>query len=305
MTPHAATGTVRVQVPARITPYLELVRRQPGDARELVAVFHAVDLYDEVSVTAAPRLSVRTVGAAAEPAGTKNPVGFAARSLARRLGVPAAVAIQITKRIPVAGGMAGSSADAAAVLVACAVLWGAELSRGDLAEIAAEVGADVPFALSGGTAIGTGRGERLSPVLSRAPLHWALALADDGLPAADVYAEADRLRRADAAPRTGDVQQMLTALAAGDPAQVAAEMRNDLQAAALSLRPGLRRTLRAGLDAGAIGGIVSGSGPTVALLAADPDAAAGLAAEMAGSGTCRSVRVVTGPAPGARVVAAR
>jgi 4-diphosphocytidyl-2-C-methyl-D-erythritol kinase len=214
------------------------------------------------------------------------------------------VAIEINKQIPVAGGMAGGSGDAAGALVGCAALWGAELSRDALSEIGAELGSDVPFALSGGTAVGTGRGERLSPVLSRTPLHWVLALADGELSTPEVYAELDRLREVGSPPRTGEVQDMLTALATGDPALVAAEMSNDLQAAAFSLRPDLRRTVRAGLDAGALGGIVSGSGPTVALLAADPGAAAGIASELAGSGTCRSVRIAVGPVAGARVVGA-
>lgn len=305
--PREIAGPVRVRVPAKMNLHLAVGDRRADGYHDLVTVFHAVDVYDELVISRAQRLSVRTTAAStttasAVPSGTKNLAGAAARALAMRLGVRPAVAIQIAKQIPVAGGMAGGSADAAGALVGCAALWGADLSRDVLAEIGAELGSDVPFALSGGTAVGTGRGERLSPVLSRTPLHWVLALADGGLPTPTVFAELDRLRAEGSPPRTGEVQAMLTALATGDPAQVAAEMSNDLQAAAFSLRPDLRRTVRAGLDAGALGGVVSGSGPTVALLAADPGAAAGIAAELAGSGTCRSVRIATGPVPGARVV---
>lgn len=304
MTPREVRGPVRVRVPAKINLHLAVGTRQPDGYHDLVTVFHAVDVYDELVISRAQRLSVRTTGTSGVPSGTKNLAGSAARALARRLGVKQAVAIEINKQIPVAGGMAGGSADAAAALVGCAALWGAELSRDALSEIGAELGADVPFALSGGTAVGTGRGERLSPVLSRTPLHWVLALADGQLSTPEVYAELDRLREVGSPPRTGEVQDMLTALATGDPAMVAAEMSNDLQAAAFSLRPDLRRTVRAGLDAGALGGLVSGSGPTVALLAADSGAAAGIAAELAGSGTCRSVRIAVGPVAGARVVGA-
>ncbi len=295
-------GPVRVRVPAKINLHLAVGARQPNGYHDLVTVFHAVDVYDELVISRAQRLSVRTSGPHDVPTGTKNLAGAAARALALRLGMKASVAIEIAKQIPVAGGMAGGSADAAAALVGCAALWGADLPRDALGEIAAALGSDVPFALSGGTAVGTGRGERLSPVLSRTPLHWVLALSDGQLSTPAVYAELDRLRQIGSPPRTGAVQAMLTALATGDPAMVAAEMSNDLQPAAFSLLPELRRTVRAGLDAGALGGIVSGSGPTVALLAADPASAAGIAAELAGSGTCRSVRIATGPVPGARVV---
>lgn len=295
--------TVTVRVPAKINLQLAVGPLRPDGYHDLVTVFHAVDVYDELVIGRAPRLSVHAPGAVGVPAGSKNLAGAAARALARRLGIKASVAIEINKQIPVAGGMAGGSANAAAALVGCAALWGAELSRDALSEIGAELGADVPFALSGGTAVGTGRGERLSPVLSRTPLHWVLALSDGRLSTPEVYAELDRLREVGSPPRTGEVQDMLTALATGDPAMVAAELSNDLQPAAFSLLPDLRRTVRAGLDAGALGGIVSGSGPTVALLAADPGSAAGIAAELAGSGTCRSVRIASGPVPGARVVA--
>jgi 4-diphosphocytidyl-2-C-methyl-D-erythritol kinase len=212
------------------------------------------------------------------------------------------VAIEISKQIPVAGGMAGGSADAAATLVGCATLWGLEMGRAELAQIGGEIGADVPFALTGGTAVGTGRGDLLSPVLARTPLHWVLALAEEGLSTPQVFAELDRLRADSDPPRVGAVTNVLAALASGEPAAVAQALGNDLQAAAISLQPGLRRTLRAGIAAGALGGLVSGSGPTVALLCADAESAGGVAAELAGSGTCRTVRMASGPAPGAKVV---
>jgi 4-diphosphocytidyl-2-C-methyl-D-erythritol kinase len=301
-TAHRAPAVVRVRASAKINLHLAVGDLRPDGYHDLVTVFHAVDLADEVTLQTAERHSVRTVPADGVPVGAKNLAGVAARMLARRSGAGGPVAIEIAKQIPVAGGMAGGSADAAAALVGCAALWGLDIGRGELAEIGAAIGADVPFALTGGTAVGTGRGDRLSPVLARTPLHWVLALADGGLSTPAVFAELDRLRTVSAPPRVGAVTRMLAALASGDPAQVAAVLGNDLQPAAISLQPGLRRTLRAGLSAGALGGVVSGSGPTVALLCADAESAGGVAAELAGSGTCRTVRVASGPAPGARVV---
>ena len=300
---------VRVRAPAKINLHLAVGDIRPDGYHDLITVFHAVDLVDELTITGAARHSVRTTPAAGVPAGAKNLAGMAARKLAKRSGAGGPVSIDIAKQIPVAGGMAGGSADAAATLVGCAALWGLDMARGELAQVGAELGADVPFALTGGTAVGTGRGDLLSPVLARTPLHWVLALADDGLSTPAVFAELDRLRASGGSgksrlPRVGPVEVILSALASGDPMAVAAALGNDLQAAAISLQPGLRRTLRAGIAAGALGGLVSGSGPTVALLCADSESAGGIAAELAGSGTCRTVRMAAGPAPGARIVGA-
>lgn len=295
-------GSVRVQVPAKINLHLGVGPLRPDGYHDLVSVFHAVDLCDDLVIAPAARSSVTCTPADGVPSGTANLAGAAAAALRRHAKIGGPVAISITKRIPVAGGMAGGSADAAGALVGCAALWGVETTRGELVDLGAALGSDVPFALTGGTAVGTGRGELLSPVLSRLRLHWVLALSDQGLSTPAVFAELDRLREVGDPLRVGPVETMLAALAAGDTAAVAAALGNDLQAAAISLQPGLRRTLRAGVAAGALAGVVSGSGPTVALLCADAESAASVAAELAGSGTCRSVRVASGPAPGARVI---
>ena len=298
-----AGPSVRVRAPAKINLYLAV-----GDVREdgyhdLVTVFQAVDLADELTVRPARRSAVRTTPPDGVPVGAKNLAGVAARLLATRTKSGGPVAIDIAKQIPVAGGMAGGSADAAAALVGCAALWELRVQRQELIEIGREIGADVPFALAGGTALGTGRGDLLSPVTPRARLHWELAIADHGLSTPAVFAELDRLRaQGGGPPPVRPVDTMLAALTSGEPAKIAAALGNDLQAAAISLAPGLRRTLRAGEQAGALGGLVSGSGPTVALLCADAESAGAVAAELAGSGTCRSVRVAAGPAPGARVL---
>src|SRR6476659_8891137 len=225
----AAGPVVRVRAPAKINLHLAVGDVRADGYHDLVTVFHAVDLADELTITEADRHSVRTTPAVGVPVGAKNLAGAAARLLAKRSGTGGPVAIEIAKQIPVAGGMAGGSADAAATLVGCAALWGLDMARGDLAQIGAEIGADVPFALTGGTAVGTGRGDLLSPVLARTPLHWVLALADGGLSTPEVFAELDRLRdqrkSGPAEPqRVGVVTDMLAALASGDPAAVAAAL---------------------------------------------------------------------------------
>ena len=297
-----AGPSVRVRAPAKINLYLAVGDVRDDGYHDLVTVFHAVDLADEVTVRPARRSAVRTTPPDGVPPGAKNLAGVAARLLATRAKAGGPVAIDIAKQIPVAGGMAGGSADAAAALVGCAALWDLHLDRRELAEIAREIGADVPFALAGGTALGTGRGDLLSPVMTRARLHWVLAISDRGLSTPAVFAELDRLRAQSGPPRVKPVDTMLAALTSGEPAKIAAALGNDLQAAAISLAPELRRTLRAGEQAGALGGLVSGSGPTVALLCADAESAGAVAVDLAGSGTCRSVRVAAGPAPGARLV---
>ncbi|WP_420121172.1 4-(cytidine 5'-diphospho)-2-C-methyl-D-erythritol kinase [Nakamurella sp.] len=293
---------VRVRAPSKVNLYLAVGDVRDDGYHDLVTVFHALDLADELTITPARRSSVRCTPADGVPAGAKNLAGMAVRLLAQRTRSGGPVAIDIAKQIPVAGGMAGGSADAAAALVGCAALWELDLDRRQLTEIGRELGADVPFALAGGTALGTGRGDLLSPVMTRARLHWVLAMAEGGLSTPAVFAELDRLREQGNPPRVKPVDTMLAALAGGEPAAVAAALGNDLQAAAVSLQPELRRTLRAGEAAGALGGVVSGSGPTVAFLCADAESAGAVAAELAGSGTCRSVRVAAGPAPGARVI---
>ena len=206
------------------------------------------------------------------------------------------------KTIPAAAGLAGGSADAAATLVALDELWGTRAGREDLDALAAQLGSDVPFSLHGGVALGSGRGELLSPVLARQSRHWVLGIAGEGLSTPAVYAELDRLRAEGRAPAgdAGSPEPVLAALRSGSTAELAGALRNDLQAAALSLRPDLRRALRAATDAGAAAALVSGSGPTVAALAEDEDDAVRLAAELAGAGVFRTVRAVSGPVPGAR-----
>jgi 4-diphosphocytidyl-2-C-methyl-D-erythritol kinase len=301
---------VTVRVPAKVNLQLSVGPPRADGYHDLVTVFHAVSLYDEVTVRPADRTSVQVTGddVAGVPAGRANLAVRAARALAtvglRRRGRPA-VQIEIRKRIPVAAGLAGGSADAAATLVACNELWRAGLSPAELREVAAKVGSDVPFALLGGTAIGQGRGEQLTVALAAGSYHWVLAFASGGLSTPEVYAACDRLRVARAASDgegPGLSTPLMAALRSGDPAEVGPLLSNDLQPAAVSLRPDLRRTLNAGTEHGALGAIISGSGPTCAFLAANAAQARDLAVALTGAGVCRSVLRVKGPAPGASVV---
>ncbi len=298
------TGSVTVRVPGKVNLYLEVGDQRPDGYHELTTVFHAVSLVDEVTVRNADVLSLRLIGEGADevPADERNLAWQAAELMAEHVGRAPDVEITVDKSIPVAGGMAGGSADAAAVLVGMNSLWELGVARRDLHAMAAELGSDVPFALHGGTALGTGRGEDLTTVLARTTFHWVLAFGDGGLSAGTVYAEIDRLREAGEPPRLSDPEPLLTALSAGDPQQLAPLLGNDLQPAALSLAPALRRTLRAGTEAGALAGIVSGSGPTCAFLCASAGAAVDVGTELAGAGVCRAVRVASGPVHGARVV---
>ena len=305
------TGSITVRVPGKVNLYLAVGDRRDDGYHELTTVFHAVSLLDEVTVRTADVLSLEMAGEGVEslPADERNLAWQAAELMAEHVGRAPDVAITIEKSIPVAGGMAGGSADAAAVLVAINSLWELGVPRRDLHALAARLGSDVPFALHGGTALGTGRGEELATVLARNTFHWVLAFADGGLSTPAVFAEIDRLRETDGSdrslpPRLADPEPVLAALASGDPATLAPLLGNDLQPASLSLDPGLRRTLRAGVDAGALAGIVSGSGPTCAFLCTSAASAVDIGAELAGAGVCRTVRVASGPVHGARVVPA-
>ncbi|MDR7302654.1 4-(cytidine 5'-diphospho)-2-C-methyl-D-erythritol kinase [Haloactinomyces albus] len=298
---------ITVRVPAKVNLHLSVGDTRADGYHELATVFQALSMVDEVTVRSAEDsgIDVHGEGAGSVPTGPGNLAWKAVRVLAERCGRdPDAPGVQVSihKGIPVAGGMAGGSADAAATLFGLNALWRLEIGRNELADVAAQLGSDVPFALQGGTALGTGRGERLVPVLARHTYHWVIALDQHGLETPDVYRELDRLRRGSTNNGMGNVEPMLEALASGDPRELALLLGNDLQAATVSLRPGLRRTLRAGVDAGALAGVVSGSGPTCAFLCESADSAVRVAAELSGAGVCRTVRVAQGPVHGARFV---
>lgn len=304
--------TVTVRVPAKINLQLAVGPRRPDGYHDLVTVFHAISLSDEVTVATAAADSVLVSGedAAQVPANSDNlalKAVSALRAVATLRGaeLPDAdgVAVTISKRIPVAAGLAGGSADAAAALAGCNELWHAGLSQRELCEVAAGVGSDVAFAVLGGTAVGRGRGERLSPALvSQARYHWVLAFADGQLPTPLVYGTLDKLRGGEVVSSPELSTGLMGALRSGDARQLGAALGNDLQAAAVTLLPALRKTLDAGLELGALGALVSGSGPTCLFLASGAGHAGELAAALSDAGVCRGVACATGPVPGATVI---
>ncbi|MGW4816154.1 4-(cytidine 5'-diphospho)-2-C-methyl-D-erythritol kinase [Kitasatospora cineracea] len=305
---------VTVRVPAKVNVQLGVGGVRPDGYHDLANVFFAVALGDQVTATpgAGVTLSCDGPDADAVPLDDSNLAARAARLLAAHHGLAdPGVHLHIDKAIPVAGGMAGGSADGAAALLACDALWGLDTPLPVLLELAAELGSDVPFALLGGVALGRGRGELLEPLPVAGTFHWVFAVADGGLSTPAVFRECDRLREesglgssiADVPTPDAD-PALLAALADGDPVALAAALGNDLQAAAVSLRPALADTLHAGTEAGALAALVSGSGPTCAFLAKDADAAAHIATALRASGTCRTAHATHGPVPGARVVSA-
>ena len=306
--PASAVPSVRVRAPGKVNIMLRVGALQDDGYHDLATAFQALSLYEYVTATAADDVTVEVSGSVSldrVPLDDRNIAVKAARLLAARTGHEGGVHLTIEKHVPVTGGMGGGSADAAATLVACDALWGTNIGRDRLTAIARELGADVPFALVGGTAIGTGRGDVLSPALATGQFEWVLAISDQGLSTPEVYAELDRHRArhrhdiapAPTAPSVPD--QVLQALRAGDSHMLAEVLDNDLQAAALHLAPGLSDVLEIGEGNGALAGVVSGSGPTVAFLAATTDTAIGLQVALSASGLV-AVRA-HGPVPGARI----
>jgi 4-diphosphocytidyl-2-C-methyl-D-erythritol kinase len=308
----AATEAVTVRAPAKINLELRVGPVRDDGYHELATVFHAVALFDDLTARAtAPGsgVSITVDGLQADqvPTDGSNLAVKAAHLLAEHIGLESAdVAFELRKGIPVAGGMAGGSADAAAALLACDALWHAGLDREQLSHLAARLGSDVPFSLLGGTAIGGGRGELLTPVLARGEYTWVIALAEGGLSTPGVYGRIDEMRQAGRAPQPTPVPEiddaLMAALRAGDAQALGAHLENELQPAALELAPHLERALEIGRKVGALGGIVSGSGPTTVFLARDSSQALDLAVALTASGAAADVRRAHGPVPGARLV---
>ncbi|WNO74074.1 4-(cytidine 5'-diphospho)-2-C-methyl-D-erythritol kinase [Streptomyces sp. AM8-1-1] len=297
-------GPVTVRVPAKVNVQLAVGGARADGFHDLANVFLAVSLYDEVTVRPAAELTVTCEGpdAGQVPLDRTNLAARAAELLAARHGLSPDVHIHIAKDIPVAGGMAGGSADGAGALLACDALWGLGSSRAELLAICAELGSDVPFSLVGGAALGTGRGEQLTELTVGGTFHWVFAVADGGLSTPAVYGEFDRLHEGVPVPAPEASGALLEALRTGDASALAAALSNDLQPAALSLRPSLRTTLDTGLAAGALAALVSGSGPTTAFLVKDEDTAESVAQALRSSATCRAARVAVSPAGGAVVL---
>lgn len=304
MTFEATIRQVRVRAPGKVNLSLAVGALAPDGYHPLATVFQAVSLYEDVTARASDRFELTVAGPFADgvPTDETNLAIRAARLLAEQVGIDDGVHLHVHKGVPVAGGMAGGSADAAAALVACDALWQTGLSRETLADLAARLGSDVPFALLGHTAIGTGRGHLLTPAMTRGEYHWVFAIRTQGLATPAVYAAFDRISGAAAEAEPQADLELMQALRAGDPGALGVALRNDLEPAAIELAPELTETLAVAHDAGALGAIVSGSGPTVAALARGAKHALVIAAGLTAAGVADEVLCAVGPVAGARLL---
>ena len=296
---------VSVRVPGKINLQLSVGPLQRDGYHEVATVFQSVSLFDELTLSESDGdgIEIAAEGKSAIPLGKENLAFKAAELMRKKFDISTGLLIKIKKEIPIAGGMAGGSANAGATIVGIDALFSLGLKRDEMERIGGEIGADVPFTISGGTAIGTGRGDQITPVLSRGSYNWVLALSSSGLSTPAVYKECDRLREGLDISKPHVSDSLLHSLSQGDAKALGKSLTNDLQAAACSLKPALRLILDVGLDYGALGGIVSGSGPTVAFLAESEDHALDLVVALTSSGVVGNVIRVAGPVPGARVIA--
>ena len=291
-------------MPGKVNVYLGVGPREFSGYHELATIFQAVGIYDEVTVSAADSLTISGLGQFADqiPTDETNLAWKAAELVARACGEEPNIHIQIDKSIPIAAGMAGGSADAAATLVACDAYWNAGIPRDQLDAMAATLGSDVPFMLHGGCALGVGRGDVLSPVMIRGSFHWVFATFDEGLSTAQIYEKTDEMRGLDFEDEPEVPTELLSALARGDAPALGRLLHNDLQLAATTSRPQLGRVLEQGIDSGALGAIISGSGPTCAFLVRDESSAIDLVLALKASGLVDDVLHTHGPVHGARVI---
>jgi 4-diphosphocytidyl-2-C-methyl-D-erythritol kinase len=294
-------------VPAKVNLQLAVGPLGNDGFHEVTTVFQAISLFDDVTVETAAEnngISIQVTGQTSTgvPSDSSNLAVKAATLMIKNYDLPNDINIKLKKEIPVAGGMAGGSADAAGVIVGLDSLFELGLSRDEMEMVGSKIGADVPFSICGGVAIGTGRGDQITPALFKGSYNWVLALSGQGLATPSVYAECDRLREGLSISTPVVSEQLMQALRAGDAKALGKSLSNDLQPAACSLRPALRLVLDVGLDYGALGGIVSGSGPTVAFLVKDDEHAMDLTVALSSSGVISSVVRATGAVAGARII---
>ena len=301
---------VTVRVPGKVNLQLSVGPKRADGYHDIATVFQAVSIFDDVKVAFASdedrnekfAIEIKADHPHGIPTDRGNLAYTAAQLMYEKFKLDGAIDIQIDKRIPVAGGMAGGSANAAGVIVALDALFSLGLSRNEMEGIGAEIGSDVPFSIAGGTAIGTGRGEQLTPALARGSYSWVFALSSNGLSTPAIYGECDRLREGMEISTPQVSESVMHALRSADAKALGKALQNDLQPAACSIRPALRLVLDVGMDYGALGGIVSGSGPTVAFLAEDEDHALDLVVALTSSGVVGNVVRATGPVVGATVI---
>jgi len=298
---------VVTRVPGKVNLQLSVGPLGTDGFHEVTTVFQAISLFDDVTVTEGKAGSGTTISVTGQtangvPADASNLAIRAAQLMMKEFELSPDLEIKLKKEIPVAGGMAGGSADAAGVIVGLDSLYELGLSKDEMEKIASQIGSDVPFSLTGGVAIGTGRGDQITTALAKGSYTWVLALSSQGLSTPAVYQECDRLREGLSIASPQVSEPLMQALRAGDAKALGKSLLNDLQAAACSLRPALRLVLDVGIDYGALGGIVSGSGPTVAFLVSDEEHAMDLTVALSASGVVSSITRAVGPAHGARII---
>jgi 4-diphosphocytidyl-2-C-methyl-D-erythritol kinase len=298
---------VVARVPAKVNLQLSVGPLGDDGFHEVTTVFQAISLFDDVTVATAAENSGLVISVTGEtakgvPADSSNLAIKAAELMIKEYELPSDLSIKLKKEIPVAGGMAGGSADAAGVIVGLDSLFELGLSRDEMELLGSKIGSDVPFSICGGVAIGSGRGDQITPALAKGNYNWVLALSGQGLATPSVYQECDRLREGLSISAPVVSEQIMQALRAGDAKALGKALTNELQPAACSLRPALRLVLDVGIDYGALGGIVSGSGPTVAFLVSDDDHAMDLTVALSSSGVVSSVVRASGPTNGARII---
>jgi 4-diphosphocytidyl-2-C-methyl-D-erythritol kinase len=298
------TDHVTVRVPGKVNLYLGVGPREFSGYHELATVFQAVNIYDEITVKPADTLRITGSGKYGHlvPTNETNLAWQAAQLVAKACGEDPNLEINIDKSIPVAAGMAGGSADAAGTLLACDIYFQAGIPRDELDAMAALLGSDVPFILHGGCALGSGRGDILSPVMTRGSFHWVFATFNEGLSTAQIYERTDELRGLDFETIPDVPNELLAALAQGNAQELGKFLHNDLQTAAIASRSGLKDVLEYGRDLGSLGELVSGSGPTCAFLARDEVSAIDLLVGLKSSGLVDDAVHAHGPVHGARQI---
>ena len=298
---------VTARVPAKVNLQLSVGPLGADGFHEVTTVFQAISLFDDVTVATAEKgegikISITGQTSGGVPADNSNLAVKAAQLMIKNYNLPEDLVIKLKKEIPGAGGMAGGSADAAGVIVGLDSLFELGLSRDVMESVGSKIGSDVPFSICGGVAIGTGRGDQITPALAKGSYNWVLALSGQGLATPSVYQECDRLREGLSIAPPVVSEPLMQALRAGDAKALGKALSNELQPAACSLRPALRLVLDVGIDYGALGGIVSGSGPTVAFLVSDDEHAMDLTVALSSSGVVSSVVRASGPTNGARII---
>ncbi|WP_067435560.1 4-(cytidine 5'-diphospho)-2-C-methyl-D-erythritol kinase [Nocardioides jensenii] len=302
--PDALPSEVTVRAPAKINLHLGVGPVRPDGFHPLATAYQAISLFSTVTARPADDWSVTCsagegIDVTGVPLDDTNLALRAARLLAEHAGLDHRVALHLDKGIPVAGGLAGGSADGAAALLACDRLWGLGAPMGTLLELAAHLGSDVPFGLVGGSASGHGRGELVSPMADTGRYDWVVLTFDEGMSTPAVYADFDALHEGNGVADPEIPDALVKALAAGDVRALARAVGNDLQPSSLRLRPFLAEPLRAGLDASALAGLVSGSGPTCLFLCEDADHATRVAGALSAYGRAA---LAHGPVAGATVL---